>query len=450
MIPRYQWTRTMRRILALVCLATACNGAFGQDPRSGIPRPEQVLFYPPDLVISNARIIDGTGSVFEQGSIVVRDGKIALVSTSPAAAEAAISIDAAGMTVLPGLIDTHRHLLPSQFVNSDEALERWLEDGLPAELQNYLAAGITTIMSTGDYFPAILEVRQRIAEGELAGPRLLSAGSNFSAPAGHPSITVFGRNPWGRALHTNAVADPDVARAKVRELGSAGVDAIKVNYDGGQDDVWPRLDDEVLAAIADEARAQNLPTIVHVHGVDELITAVELGARRFVHTPYRGSIADAGAGRLLREGSIPITTTAGIRAPLIDAAGEIGNTPGAGRVPFTPIRQAYLAQTLANVRQLWDAGVIVAFGTDTASLRPAAAIAHEIRTLSEVLSEEEIITALTRNAAQFLDLGDDISTLVPGKFADILIVDGDPLTDISALANVVVVIKDGRIVVDNR
>ncbi len=140
----------MRRILALVCLATACNGAFGQEPRSNIPQPEQVLFYPPDLVISNARIIDGTGNVFEQGSIVVRDGNIAVVSTSPAAAEAAVAIDAAGMTVLPGLIDTHRHLLPSQFVNSDEALDLWLEDGLPAELQNYLAAGITTIMSTGD------------------------------------------------------------------------------------------------------------------------------------------------------------------------------------------------------------------------------------------------------------------------------------------------------------
>ncbi|MEE8238091.1 MAG: amidohydrolase family protein, partial [Gammaproteobacteria bacterium] len=139
-----------------------------------------------------------------------------------------------------------------------------------------------------------------------------------------------------------------------------------------------------------------------------------------------------------------------IRAPLIDAAGAIGNTPGAGRVPFTPIRQAYLSQTLANVRQLWDAGVIVAFGTDTASLRPAAAIAHEIRTVSEVLSEEEIIAALTRNAAQFLGLSDDIGTLAPGKFADILIIDGDPLTDISALANVVVVIKEGRIVVDNR
>jgi imidazolonepropionase-like amidohydrolase len=102
------------------------------------------------------------------------------------------------------------------------------------------------------------------------------------------------------------------------------------------------------------------------------------------------------------------------------------------------------------VRQLWDAGVIVAFGTDTASLRPAAAIAHEIRTLSEVLSEEEIITALTRNAAQFLGLGDDIGTLEPDKFADIVIVDGDPLTDISVLANVAVVIQRGKVVVDNR
>ena len=440
----------MRTILALVCLVLVYPVASGQETSSGIPRQEPVLLYLPDLVIGNARIIDGTGNVLEQGSVTVRDGNIASVSSSAAEAEAPVYIDAAGMTVLPGLIDTHRHLLPSQFVNSDEALARWLEDGLPTELQNYLAAGVTTIMSTGDYFPAILEVRRRIAEGELTGPRLLSVGSNFSAPDGHPSVSIFGRNPWGRAHHTNAIADPDAARAMVRELGRAGVDAIKVIYDGGQNDVWPRLDEAVLAAIADEAQAQNLPTIVHVHGVDELVTAVELGARRFVHMPYRGSVADAGAGRLLREASIPIATTVGIRAPLIGADGEIGNTPGAGRVPFTPIRQAYLSQMLANLRQLWDAGVIVAFGTDTAALRPAAAVAHETRTLSEVLSEEEIITALTRNAARFLDLDDDIGTLEPGKFADIVIIDGDPLADISALANVVVVIKGGRIVVDNR
>jgi imidazolonepropionase-like amidohydrolase len=263
-------------------------------------------------------------------------------------------------------------------------------------------------------------------------------------------VSVFGRNPWGGAHHTNAVADPEAARATVRELSDAGVDAIKVIYDGGQDDVWPRLDETVLAAIADEARAHSLPTMVHVHGVEELVTAVELGATRFVHMPYRGSIADAQAARLLREASIPIATTVGIRAPITDAAGGIGRTPGAGRVEFTPLRQMYLTQMLDNLRTLWDAGVIVAFGTDTASLRPAAAIAHEIRTLNEVLTAAEIITALTKNAAQFLGRSEDIGTLEPGKFADIVIIDGDPLTDISSLANVVLVIKAGKIVVDNR
>lgn len=440
----------MRRILAFACLISAWSAISAQETRSGITQPEPLLLYMLDLVIGNARIIDGTGSVFEQGAIVVRDGTIAAISTNVADAEAPIYIDAAGMTVLPGFIDTHRHLLPSQFINSDEALARWLDEGLPAELQNYLAAGLTTIMSTGDYFPAILEVRQRIEDGELQGPRLISSGSNFSAPEGHPSVSVFGRNPWGGAHHTNAVADPEAARATVRELSDAGVDAIKVIYDGGQDDVWPRLDETVLAAIADEARAHSLPTMVHVHGVEELVTAVELGATRFVHMPYRGSIADAQAARLLREASIPIATTVGIRAPITDAAGGIGRTPGAGRVEFTPLRQMYLTQMLDNLRTLWDAGVIVAFGTDTASLRPAAAIAHEIRTLNEVLTAAEIITALTKNAAQFLGRSEDIGTLEPGKFADIVIIDGDPLTDISSLANVVLVIKGGKIVVDNR
>ena len=140
----------MRRSVVLVCLVAVWNGGYGQEPRSGIPGSGLDLFYLPDLVIGNARIIDGTGNVLEQGSIVVRDGTIASVSATVAEAEAPVYIDAAGMTVLPGLIDTHRHLLPSQFVNSDEALDRWLEDGLPTELRTYLAAGVTPIVSTGD------------------------------------------------------------------------------------------------------------------------------------------------------------------------------------------------------------------------------------------------------------------------------------------------------------
>ena len=106
---------------------------------------------------------------------------------------------------------------------------------------------------------------------------------------------------------------------------------------------------------------------------------------------------------------------------------------------------------LANVRHLWDAGVTIAFGTDQTSAGSAAeALAHEIGVLSMVLSPVEIITSLTRNGAAFLDLSDEIGTLEPGKLADIIIIDGDPLADIYQLLNVKVVIKGGEIVVDNR
>ncbi len=95
---------------------------------------------------------------------------------------------------------------------------------------------------------------------------------------------------------------------------------------------------------------------------------------------------------------------------------------------------------------MWDEGVTVAFGTDS----PSGFFMAEVRGLSAVLSNEEIITALTRNAAVFLYLEDELGTLEPGKVADIVIIDGDPLSDIEALANVRVVIKGGDVVVDER
>ena len=108
----------MRRILTFACLLSAWSAISAQETRSGIAQPEPLLLYMPDLVIGNARIIDGTGSVFEQGAIVVRDGTIAAISTNVAAAEAPIYIDAAGMTVLPGFIDTHRHRASTSYTHS--------------------------------------------------------------------------------------------------------------------------------------------------------------------------------------------------------------------------------------------------------------------------------------------------------------------------------------------
>ena len=119
-------------------------------------------------------------------------------------------------------------------------------------------------------------------------------------------------------------------------------------------------------------------------------------------------------------------------------------------IPFSTTFGGGSPERLATMRALWDGGVTIAFGTDRSFNNPAEAISQQIESLNRVLSPAEIITALTHNAAIYLDLSDEIGSLEPGKLADIVIIDGDPIANISDLANVEVVIQGGQIVVDNR
>src|SRR2546422_831032 len=122
-----------------------------------------------NLVITNARIIDGTDRVISRGSVVVRDGKIASVSESTASLASASVIDAKGMTVMPGFIDSHRHV-----IQGDPAL--WLKELAATRMQEYLDAGFTTIFSLGDPLEQILELRRRLSSGGIKGPRLMAVG----------------------------------------------------------------------------------------------------------------------------------------------------------------------------------------------------------------------------------------------------------------------------------
>lgn len=403
-----------------------------------------------DILITNARIFDGTGTIFDSGSIAIADGRITLVSELAVDTPARVQIDATGKTVMPGLIDTHRHLLLSLMLDesfatspSTEKLDRWIEREIPQALRQYLESGITTVLSTADFFPSIVEIRRRVADGKMLSPRLLVAGAAFTAPDGHPAVTICRADPWCRSQFAVETDDEDTARAKVREQVAAGVDVIKVVYDGSR---GPKLGDEILRAIADEAQRNRVPVIVHALSVDDMVRAVELGANRLVHTPLTGGVAGTAASRALIEASVSIATTVSPQAPVADDAGVV-HTPWGDE--YTPTTEALLKQGLANVRQLWDDGVVVAFGTDLPRA-PREDLALELETLSAVLSSKEILQALTRNAAEFLNLSAELGTLEPGKIADVLIVDGDPLADISKLANVRVVILGGDVVVDNR
>jgi imidazolonepropionase-like amidohydrolase len=391
-----------------------------------------------DLVISNARIIDGAGQTIEEGSIVITDGHISLISPDTVDAGDTAVIDAQGMTVLPGLIDVHRHDLLGSLrgfaeLASDAEVAEAVEHKAPASMQALLAEGFTTVMMPGMFLSAGTEVRRRIERGEMAGPRLLFAGPGFTAPDDFPARgMVCGDNVYCSDHVAYQVTDPAVARAHVRSLAEAGVDAIKVFVDAEGTD----LDDKVFAAVAAEAAAQGLATCLHAHRVEDMLDGVRLGADRLVHTPSDTLIAGGPGARLLRERGVAIATTASYTAPAFAEA--------AGFPYSAAVRRERLLQ---NIRHLMDEGVVVAFGTDSPDLiRPMV----EIEELSRVLAPEEVIATLTRNAALFLEREDEIGTIEPGKVADLVIVNGNPVTNIHDLAHLQLVIQEGVVTVDNR
>ena len=403
------------------------------------------MSYAQDFAITNARVIVGNGETYDQGTVFVRDGIIASVSASAADEAGAPAIDARGMTVMPGLIDTHVHTLAyAERATDDDALAAYLDGQLPELLREMLDAGVTTALDTGAYFPAVLDVREQLAAGQLAGPRLLVSGPVFSAPQGHPAVTICRNNPYCLEHMAVPVDDPALARARVAELAEAGVDFIKAVYQAGAH--LPSMEEGVIAAIAAEADARNVPFLVHGTFFSGMVRAVELGVEGFVHVPWRDPVDPAVSRAVFANAGIPVTTTVSLHDSFVDEQGVRRTVMGG---TFPPAQDGDRAQAVANARVFSDAGVTLAFGTDQQRLRPyAEAVLGEARALAEVLPTEEVIAVLTRNAAGFLGLGDETGTLEAGKRADILIVDGDPLHEISAIAEVAMVIQAGQVAFD--
>jgi imidazolonepropionase-like amidohydrolase len=382
-----------------------------------------------DLVITNARIIDGTGQTIERGSISIADGRISSLSDAILGPGDFLAIDAQGMTVMPGFIDTHRHDIA--FGMSDAEVAAALEVDTPANLGLLLDEGFTTVMMPGTYLPVSLKVRQQLAGSQIRGPRLFFSGPAFTAPGGFPIPVICQGSEYCADNATVQVTDPQVARREVRRLVEAGVDGIKVMLDPAIP-----LDRLVIAAVIEETRRLGLHPMLHAHRVEDMLMGARLGGTRMVHTPSDVLIATGPGARILRENGIAISTTASFTAP------QFAEATGAayGSAPRHQV-------LLENIRHLVDEGVVVAFGTDSPPfLRPMV----EIEELGKVLAPEEVIATLTRNAAAFLDQLDQIGTLEAGKIADIVMIDGNPLIDVTNLGRVKLVLLGGEIVVDNR
>ncbi len=308
----------------------------------------------------------------------------------------------------------------------------------------FLEAGFTSVFSAIDPTEQILELRRRLAAGEIAGPRLTAAGfvplSQMSfGGGGDPARSDPARRPGGPS-ETAAAIPPEATRAAVAALAEAGVDAIKTlmikTPDGPEQ--------KTLEIVVEEAEKHGLPTVTHAVSVRDTLAAVEAGTSLLVHTPHIGAL-DRETAERIAAADIPMTSTLGVFVPYFEDGEALFRDGG----PFPWDTRSSAGQGPVNARLLWNASVTYGYGTDTSWL-PRNSLAHELKPLQLVFSPEEIVTILTRNAAVAIGRADELGTLETGKLADIVVVDGNPLEDIDAVLDVRLVVKGGVIHVDRR
>ena len=405
------------------------------------------------IALAGARLIDGTGNeplanatIIIDGGRIVQAGPAAQVEV-PATAE---MIDIAGKTVLPGLIDAHVHLFGITSLNQmtwviDEPYVRTIRAGMDA--WRCLDAGFTTVRDAGGMLA--IYVKRAIEEGAIIGPRIVASGLVISQTAGHGDMH-FVPVEWNRRAQITRLADgvPEVRKA-AREQLREGADMLKIFTTGG---VMSEKDkptacqysmDEIRAFV-EEARNAGVRTGTHAQGTQGIKNAVLAGVDNVDHGIY---LDDEAIALMVERGTTLVPTLS-----VLEAIVHHGRKEG---VLEASVRKAESVQEahIASLRKALAAGVVCGLGTDYLSdpRSPMGANADELVMYVEKvgLSPMEAIVCATRNNARVLGLEDEIGTLVAGKQADLIVVDGDPLTDISVLRDrekILAVYKGGKAV----
>jgi imidazolonepropionase-like amidohydrolase len=369
-----------------------------------------------DLLIANARVIVGNGTVINQGSIVIRGGRIVSVSAGSANVPGLQTIDARGATALPGFIDAHRHVNTGP--NEKE------------QMQQLLDAGYTTILSGGGPAEGNLTLRDHIEKGVIKGPRII---------------------PSGRVDLANNT--PEMARAEVQRLAALGIKFI------GEQALTPKpgptaKELENLRAVVDESKKAGVWIQIHAVSPQAMVAAVDAGVVKLVHTPHFGWLSFDDAKKVAGAG-VKQLSTIGFGVPVFGVFANDNNPRFRDGRPWPESildgdgRGQEAGYKAVNARTSWDAGVIYGYGTDT-NYAPKAGLEHELKSLNLMFSMQDIIKLMGPNTASYIEMSDQLGTLEAGKLADIVLVDGNPLGGYWNLLNTKLVIKGGVVVSDQR
>jgi imidazolonepropionase-like amidohydrolase len=355
-------------------------------------------------------VIVGSGQVIESGTIIVRGGKIVSVGAGTVPTQGLRTIDAKGMSAMPGFIDSHKHVS-----NGDAAA---------GQMRSLLEAGYTTVLAGGGQADANVALRDRIDKGEFIGPRIIASGQ------------------------INIRQTPAEARAAVQALAAKGVKHT------GEIALTPepaptQAEIDVLKAIVDDA-----------------------GVTRLVHVPNKDFTTYDAAERVAQTGSI-VAGAVAFGAPYIDSLSAApaqvqwpkDNTTrfrdgkpwpeaisGANRDSKGRAVGTEGGYSMVNARRIWDGDSTrqtISFSTDQ-NAADLVVLEHELKSFSVMFSMADIHRIIGPNAARYVGLADQIGTLEAGKLADIILIDGNPTLNIYEMLKTMVVLKEGKVVVDKR
>ncbi len=412
------------------------------------------------FLISHGMLIDGTESPpVKDAAVLIKGDRIEWVGTvhDCLVPEGCTTVDARGMTIMPGLIDAHVHLnTPVIRDNRNLQLEILKTPPTLATFYSFwngmesMRSGFTTLRDMGGYgtrnSEESISLRRAIEMGLVPGPRILSAGAVF-ATAGHIDLGFVNRaTPWVPTAQ-DCVDGVWEVRKRVRFLIREGVNLIKVFASGWGGEVeapwWRNFTLEELETIVDEAHAHGLKVAAHTASPETVKLSLKAGVDTIEHLV---DIDDECLDLLSRKGVYLVPTLGLFSEKALERRGR-HQPPEAVQA----VRKGRETVWKAFQRCL-QKGVRIANGSDTYRTLVHGENADELVTMNQAgMSCMDVLVAATRNAAEACGLAEDLGTIESGKLADILVVDGDPMEDLSILqdqSKIRKVIKGGQIVVD--
>jgi imidazolonepropionase-like amidohydrolase len=395
------------------------------------------------VFITGARLLDVEAGRFIDAPIIhVQDGRVVSVASGSQPPENVRVIDLSGKTLLPGLIDMHVHLDGRPEYGGYSHLQftdRFWTALAVANAEKMLRAGFTTVRNVGDGDYNVRGVDQAIEAGWIPGPRIVNGNHALGATGGHCDETFL---PPSFNRKSPGVADsPEEFRVRVREQRKYGAEVIKVCATGGvfsrnTEPGQAQLHEEELRAIAEEAHFWGLKVAAHAHGAEGIKHAIRAGIDTIEHAS------------LIDDEGISLAKERGTYLAMDIFNTEYTQSEGRknGVLEDNLRKDREIAQIQRdNFRKAHAAGVKLVFATD-AGVMPHEIAAGQFRIMTEYgMSPLEAIRSATIVAAAALGQEGQVGTLRPGAHADLIAVDGDPLTDITVLESVSAVVKGGQL-----